>query len=206
MKLRNLYASTLLLLAGATLPAPGAAQVRLIPQGGLYVSVSDLGTVESVEGARDVGERESSLALGLGLDMRWERSLGFRLTGIYGTDSEVPVGGIGCTGSECELRSTLLGLSAAAVFRPVPVGSPIRPYVLGGGGWKRYDFDPGSDTVLQDAFDDESRGAAVWGVGFDWNVGILKGNLELTDYVSGSVLDDGPSQHDFFLMIGVVLG
>ena len=196
----------LALMAGLLGPSSASAQLRLIPQGGLYASVSDLGTVDSAEGAREVGEHESSLALGLVLDMRSAQPLGFRLTGLYGSDSEVPVEGVGCSGSECELRTTLLGLSASVVYRPLRSGFPIRPYLLGGGGLKRYDFDPGSDSVLEDAFDDESKASAVWGVGFDWDLWILKGNLELTDYVSGSILEDGPSQHDFFLMIGVILG
>jgi hypothetical protein len=187
-------------------PVSADAQARLVPQGGLYASVSGLGTVESIEGARDVGERETSLALGLSLDMGYARSLGLRLTGLYGTDSEVPVEGIGCTGTACELRSTMLGLSASLVFRPVPAGFPIRPYILGGGGLKRYEFDPGADAVLKDVFGEESKGAVVWGVGFDWSLAILKGNLELTDYVSGSVLDDGDSMHDLFLTIGLFLG
>ncbi len=194
------------MLVALLAPAAVRGQARLIPQGGLYASVSNLGTVESIEGARDVGERETSLALGLTLDMGSSRSLGLRLTGLYGSDSEVPVEGIGCEGSACELRSTMLGLSASLVFRPVPAGFPIRPYVLGGGGLKRYEFDPGSDAVLKTIFGKESKSAAVWGVGFDWSLVILKGNLELTDFVSGSVLDGGDSMHDLFLTVGIILG
>ncbi len=198
--------SSLALLGAFLAPVPGGAQLRFIPQGGLYVSVSDLGTVDSAEGAREVGEREASLALGLTLDLASAHALGFRVTGLYGTDSEVPVGGVGCTGSACELRSTMLGLSASLVLRVLPEASPFRPYILGGGGLKRYDFDFGSGSQLEDAIGDESKGAAVWGVGFDWNLLVLKGNLELTDYVSGSILEDGNSQHDFFLTVGLILG
>jgi hypothetical protein len=187
-------------------PAPGMAQTRLIPQGGLYASVSDLGTVDSPEGAWDVGKQKTSLALGLTLDMGSSRTLGLRVTGIYGSKSEVPVGGVGCSGSACDLRSTLLGLSASAVLRPFSGGSNFGPYFLAGGGIKRYDFDFESDSPLEDAFGDKSKGAGVLGLGLEWNLGILKGNLELSDYISGSALKDGDRQHDFFLTVGLILG
>ena len=188
------------------LPAPGNAQTRFIPQVGLFASVSDLGTVDSTDEAWDVGEHETSLALGLTLDFASDNTIGFRLTGLYGTDSEVPVGGIGCTGSACDLSSTLLGVSGSIVLRLLPRGSPLRLYLLGGGGIKRYDFEFSTDSQLEDAFGDESKATGVVGAGFDWDLGILKGNLELTDYISGSILEDGDRQHDFFLTVGLILG
>jgi hypothetical protein len=159
-----------------------------------------------MEGALDVGEHETSLALGLTLELASAKSVGFRITGLYGTDSEVPVGGVGCTGNECDLRTTLLVASASAVLKPIPADSPIRPYLVAGGGMKRYDFKFDSGSQLEDALDDETQVSGVVGLGFDWNLGILKGNLELTDYISGSVLDQGDQQHDFFLTVGLILG
>jgi len=205
MNERNVAALALSLVL-ALVPSTGEAQVRLVPQAGLYASVTDLGTVDSSEGALNVGEQESSLALGLTLDFGSDGPLGFRISGIYGTDSEVPVGGIGCAGVDCKLRSTLLGLAAGAVLRPFPAGFPLRPYVVAGGGIKRYNFDFGSESPLQDAFGDESVATGVLGVGIDWNLVLLKGNLEITDYLSGSVLDGGDTQHDFFVMVGLILG
>ncbi len=199
----TLSASFLLIL---TLPFSGQAQTRLIPQVGLYASVSDLGTVDTPEGVRNVGKQEASLAYGLSLDMSSARAIGFRITGIYGSDSEVPVGGIGCTGAACDLRSTLLGVSGSLVLRPFPATFPFRPYLLGGGGIKRYDFSFESDSPVKDAFGDESQATGVVGLGFDWNLGILSGNLELVDYVSGALLEDGDRQHDFFLTVGLILG
>jgi hypothetical protein len=195
------------LLVGILLfPAPGKAQTRFIPQVGLYAPVSDLGTVDSADEVWAVGERETSLALGLTLDFASDNSFGFRLTGLYGTDSEIPVGGIGCTGGSCDLRSTLLSVSGSVVLRLLPEESPLRPYLLGGGGVKRYDFEFASDFQLKDAFGDELQVSGVLGAGFDWNLFILEGNLELTDYISGSVLEDGDRQHDFFLTVGLILG
>ena len=203
---KNIGLLTALLLGLFLLPGAGAAQFRIIPQVGLYASVSDLGTVDSSDGIRTVGEQETSLAYGLTLEFASDNLLALRLTGLYGSDSEVPVGGIGCSGSACDLRSTLLGLSASAVLRPIGTGSPFRPYILAGGGMKRYDFEFFSDTQIKDAFGDESQAAGVLGVGFDWNLEILRGNLEVVDYISGSVLEDGDRQHDFFLTVGLILG
>lgn len=194
------------ILAVPIFPGEGSAQSRLIPQVGLYASVSDLGTVDTPDGIREVGEQETSLAYGLSLDLAWSRSLGLRITGLYGSDSEVPVGGIGCEGSECDLRSTILGVSAGAVFRPFAGNANWGPYLVAGGGIKRYNFDFGSDSALKDAFDDSSRASLVLGLGLEWNLAILKGNVELADYVSDSLLKGGDRQHDFFLTVGLILG
>jgi len=194
------------LFVGFLLPASSQAQIRVIPQGGLYASVSDLGTVDSADGVRTVGEQETSLAYGITLESVSDGPFSLRLTGLYGSGSEVPVGGIGCTGTACDLRSTLLAVSAGAVLRLFPGNLPLRPYVLAGGGIKRYDFEFSEDSQLEDAFGDGTQASGVLGVGFDWNLGILKGNFEITDYVSGSILEDGDRQHDFFLTLGLILG
>ena len=178
-----------LILGLAVLPASLGAQLRIIPQGGLYVPVTDLGTVNTTEGAWDVGKRESSFAYGLTLESSGAGALSFRISGIYGSDSEVPVGGVGCQGSACNLRSTVLGLSGGIALRVLPQGSPLRPYLLAGGGLKRYDFDFRSDSPVKDAVGDEAKAAAVLGLGFDWDIGILRGIVELTDYISGALVE-----------------
>lgn len=188
------------------LALPATAQLRIVPQVGLYASVSDLGTVDTADGIRDVGEQETSFAYGLTLETGSDNNYGFRITGLYGSDSEVPVGGIGCSGSACDVRSTLLGVSAGVVLRLLPSAVPFRPYIHGGGGIKRYDFEFAADSQLEDAFGDESKATFVLGVGVDWNLAILKGNVELADYISDSVLADGDRQHDFFLTVGLILG
>ena len=195
-----------ILLALLLFAAPGSAQTRIIPQVGLYASVSDLGEVDTADGIRSVGAHESSLAYGVTLDFASHNTLGFRITGLYGSKSEVPVDGVGCTGSECDLQTTLLGVSGSVVLRLLPPSSPFRPYVLGGGGMKRFDFEFSSDSQLEDAIGDESQGSLVLGAGLDWDLGFLSGNLELTDFISDSILDGGDRQHDFFLTIGLILG
>jgi hypothetical protein len=188
------------------LPPSLSAQLRIIPQGGLYVPVTDLGTVNTTDGAWNVGKRESSLAYGLTLEFSSASAVSFRVSGIYGSDSEVPVGGVGCEGSACNLRSTVLGLSGGIALRVLPQGFPLRPYLLAGGGLKRYDFDVRSDSPVRDALGEEAKAAAVLGLGFDWDIGILRGVVELTDYISGSLVEDGNRQHGFFLTLGLILG
>ncbi len=83
-------------LAGPIVPAAASAQggVRLIPQVGLYAPVSDLGSASSVDGAVEIGERESTLGFGLALELGARNTVSFRLNGVYGTESEVPVDGV----------------------------------------------------------------------------------------------------------------
>jgi len=195
-----------LLLGLLALPPSLSAQLRIIPQGGLYAPVSDLGTVDSPEGAWDVGKSETSFAYGLTLETSSAGAVSFRVSGIYGSKSEVPVGGIGCSDGSCDLRSTVLGLSGGVALRVIPEGSPLRPYLLVGGGLMRYDFDFGSESPLEDAFGDESKAAAMLGLGFDWDLGVLRGTLELSDYISGALVEDGDRQHGFFLTVGLILG
>jgi hypothetical protein len=206
MKTRTRLFVSLFLIPAILLPLSLGAQLRIIPQGGLYVPVTDLGTVNTTEGAWDVGKRESSFAYGLTLESASAGAIAFRVSGIYGSDSEVPVGGVGCQGSACNLRSTVLGLSGGIALRVLPQGSPLRPYLLAGGGIKRYDFDVRSDSPVKDALGEEAKASAVLGLGFDWDIGILRGIVELTDYISGALVEDGDRQHGFFLTVGLVLG
>ncbi len=199
---------TVLLCAASVLAlaSPGSAQLRLIPRAGLFAPVTDLGTVSSPSGARSVGQHQASFAYGLTLELAAASPVSLRATLLYGSRSRVPVGGIGCTGSECDLRSTLLTLTGSLALRPFPAGLPLRPYLLAGGGLKRYDFDFGGDPSIRDAFRSDSHATALLGVGLDWNLLILRGDLVLTDLISASVLDTGDRQHDFFLTVGLFLG
>lgn len=206
--IRTLCLSLAAALATFALPPAAAdAQLRVIPQAGLYAPVSDLGTVSTVEGARTVGDRDASFAYGLSAELGSGDGTTVRLTAMYGSDSEVPVGGVGCVGDACRLQTTVLNATASVVLRPLPRIILVQPYLLAGGGLKRYGFDPRGDEALRSAFDDESKVTGALGVGLDWTLGVLSGTLEVTDYVSGAVLDEeGDAQHDFFVTVGLHLG
>ena len=202
---RSVVVLSTLLLGVLLLPAPGGSQLRLIPHVGLYAPVTDLGTVNTAEGIRDVGERESSLAYGVSLELGEGGFWAIRATGLYGSDAEVPVEGVGCNEETCSLRSTVLGLAGSLVLRPLPSTLLIRPYVLAGAGMKRYDFDFRFASPLEDLLNQERQVTGLLGLGLEWDVGLLAGTVELSDYVSGDVLKDGETQHDFFLTMGIIL-
>jgi len=186
-------------------PESGSAQVRFIPQAGLYAPVSDLGEVDTGSEIWDLGKRESSLAYGLGLELGSRDGISVRLTGIYGSESEVPIDGVGCTGEACTLRSTVLTGTATLVLRPIPQLAVVQPYLVLGGGLKRYDFDFENEG-FGDLFGDESEATGQLGLGLDWDFGGLGMQFEVSDYFSGSVFSEGDTQHDFILTIGLVLG
>lgn len=197
------------LVAVTALFAGGAdaaeAQLRVIPQVGLYAPVNDLGT--DFEGAREIGKKESTLALGLAIEGGGRSFLGFRVGGMYGTASDVPVGGWGC--EDCAARSTVLSLTGAAVLRPLPDFPVVRPYGLAGVGGKWYDFDlPDGASDLEDSLRNETKLAFQLGVGAELDLGIIRTVIELSDYISSYEPRGGESsrQHDMVLSVGWVLG
>lgn len=187
------------------LAAPADGQLRIIPQVGLYAPVSDLGT--GFDGAVDIGKQESTLALGAALDFRGESSLGFRVGGVYATASDVPVGGVGCT--DCEARNTVLALTGTAVIRPTPMLGILRPYALAGAGGKWYNFSvPSGEDELEELLEDSSQLAFQLGAGVEFDLRVLRFNVELSDYISSFEAGDGSSerQHDMVLSLGLILG
>lgn len=186
----------LALALAVAVPCLASAQVRIVPQVGLWAPLSDL---PSAEDAVEVGERESSLAFGLAAELG-----SLRVGILHGTGSEVPVSGVGCT--ECP-TSTVTTLTGAFLLRPgsLPV---VNPYVLLGAGVRRLDFD--REDLEEEQFDaifsDQNDLAGQVGVGVDLNLPIMDLRVELSDVVSRLTSPDDESeiQHDLFLMLGVV--
>lgn len=205
-------AAALLLPAGLAAPAQAAAQMRLIGQVGLYVPLSDLGQVQSGGDAVEIADREGTLGFGLALELGARQTWSFRVNGVYGTESGVPVSGVGCT--DCKARSTVAALTGTAVFRPLPNLIVVQPYLQAGGGLKRYDFD--DDDLRAEGFDaflsDQNKLAGHLGVGAEVNAGLVRLLFEVSDFISGIDLggDDAvaeeETQHDFLITIGVSIG
>lgn len=204
---------TPLALAAAVLslgPPAASAQggVRVIPQVGLYAPVSDLGQASSTDGAVEIGERESTLGFGLALELGARNTVSFRLNGVYGTESEVPVDGTGCT--DCTGRGTVAALTGSVVFRPIPNLIVVQPYLQAGGGLKRFDFD--EDAAQAEGWDaflsDQNELTGQLGVGVELNLLGFRALVELSDFVSGFDTEggEGETQHDFFLTVGIALG
>jgi hypothetical protein len=122
------------------------------------------------------------------------------------------VSGVGCP--NCEARSTVSAVTAGAVLRPIPNLILFRPYLLAGGGLKRYDFDEADlrSEGLDSFFSDQSKFTGHLGVGLEFNVGLARLLVEVSDFVSGfeggsgSSRFDGERQHDFFMTLGIGLG
>lgn len=190
----------LLAVLALAVPSASAGQIKLIPQVGLYAPATELPSPS--EGVR-LGERESSLAYGAALEF----GPGLRIGVVHATDGEVPIDGVGCT--DCA-RSTVTAATATLVIRPLPELGFVRPYLLLGGGVKRYDFtredlgDEGLEAVLSDS--NEATGQV--GLATEIDLGFVRANVELQDLISrfGNGTDDDGFQHDFFLMVGLVLG
>ena len=201
----------LALLAGLV-PGSAEAQVRLIPQVGLYVPLSDLGRVEDGGTAVDIAKKESTLGLGLAVEFGAREPWSFRVNGAYGTESDVPVSRVGCT--DCAARSTVAVVTGSVVFRPLPNLIVVRPYLQGGAGLKRYDFDEDQarEEGLEAFLSDQNELTGHLGVGAELNVGLGTLLLEVSDFISGfdagsDDLDgEGETQHDFFITVGLALG
>lgn len=204
--------SATLLIACVAVPASSSAQIRLVPQVGLYAPLADLGTVRSTSAgeAVDIGKKSSTFALGLGLELgNRANAVAFRGNVAYASSSDVPFTSVGC--ADCESRSTLTALTATLVLRPLPNLIVVQPYFLAGGGVKRYDFKEedlraeGLDALVSD----QTKGTAHLGVGAEFSLGGLRLLVELSDYLSSFDLDaegDEELQNDFFLTVGLPLG
>lgn len=193
-------------------PPPLAAQgLDLIPLAGLYAQLN--GLADDVEregsGTAKLGRRESSLALGLGAELGSGLPISLRGNLLFGTASDVPIRGEGCT--DCEVRTSLLVLTGTLVVRPFPGLVLFHPYFFGGGGVKRHGFDDGDLAAagVDAAIDDEFRGAVEIGAGVALSLGLVEVLFEVHDVISRfepeEDLGDGKLQNDVFLLLGLRL-
>lgn len=199
----------------AAAPSQAAAQggIRVIPQVvGLYVPVADLGTVGSGSSAVEIAKKEGTWGLGLAVELGNLQGTSFRINGVYGTSSDVPVLGFGCT--SCAARSTVAVVTGSVVVRPLPSIIVLRPYLQGGLGIKRYDFD--EDDLRAEGLDaflnDQNKFTGQLGVGTELNLPLIRLFVEVTDFISGFDVGSGATeeagelQHDFFISVGLPLG
>jgi hypothetical protein len=196
---RRIVLSAALAAASLALPGVAHAQLRLIPQVGLFAPASEL---PSPSEAVDFGKRESTLAFGAALELG-----NLRVSVLHATDGDVPIEGIGC--EECA-RSTVTTATAALVIRPLPELGFVQPFVLLGGGWKRYDFDVDEldDGVVGAVLDDSNDLTAHLGIGVELGLGGTRLLFELQDLASRFDEEgvEARFQHDLFLTVGVALG
>ena len=192
----------------ALAPAGASAQGGyLIFQAGYYVPTQDLGLLADAGFGQAVefGERERSFAYSLGLELAVSGPISGRATLAYATSSDLAVQAGMCP--ECEARNNLLNATAALVFRPLPSGVPVQPYLLGGGGVKHYDL-ASLDELGRSPLQDQTRRTMLLGAGIEVRLGPLRIVTELSDYISPIFADNDveTTQHDLFLTAGLMLG
>lgn len=190
---------------GARAQVPGL-DLQFIPKIGAYLPVNDLGQLRA--GAEEIAaEMEASLAVGLGLELDLPLSpLNVRANLDYATGSQISLEGI--QGSDVD--ATVLALVGDLVFRPLPRLAVVQPYLLGGAGIKRYNFDTddlggGFGDFLSD---DQNDFTVHLGAGLDVGLGPLAFMAEVSDYISWFAPNGGDSemQNDIFGMVGVRVG
>ena len=205
-------ATALVLLAGclSTALAPEGARAQggyLIFQAGYYVPTQDLGllTDAGFGQAVEFGERERSFAYSLGLELAVSGPISGRATLAYATSADLAVQAGMCP--ECEARNNLLNATAALVFRPLPSGVPVQPYLMGGGGVKHYDLES-LDALHRSPLHDQTRRTMLLGAGIEVRMGPLRIVTELSDYISPIFADNDveTTQHDLFWTAGLMLG
>ena len=205
-------AAALVLLAGClgTALAPASARAQggyLIFQAGYYVPTQDLGLLADAGFGQAVefGERERSFAYSLGLELAVSGPISGRATLAYATSADLAVQAGMCP--ECEARNNLLNATAALVFRPLPSGVPVQPYLLGGGGVKHYDL-ASLDELGRSPLQDQTRRTMLLGAGIEVRMGPLRIVTELSDYISPIFADNNveTTQHDLFWTAGLMLG
>jgi hypothetical protein len=187
---------------------PAAAQLRLIPQVGLYSPFADLPSPG--EGAEDL-KKEGSLTYGAAIELGTPDAVSFRINVLHATDSQVPYTDVGCD-EDCA-RSTVSAATATLALRPLPNIIVAQPYLLLGGGVKRFDFtrqdlqNEGVEAILND----QNQLTGHLGVGVELNLGLLRLVGEVSNLVSQFDVEDDlfetdDLQHDVFFTIGLVLG
>jgi hypothetical protein len=193
------------------LPHSSSAQIRLIPQVGLYNQFSHLPQFRA--GYQDF-KKQSTLAYGGSLELGRPDKVSFRLNGLFATDSKSPVGSLGCQSSDDCARSTVAVGTATLAFRPIPQIILVTPYILAGGGVKRYDYTLSNlkDEGLKAFFKTQNQLTGHLGAGAEVNLGLLRLTAEVSDLISK--YDDGQTtstssqtlQHDVFATVGLVIG
>ena len=103
--------------------------------------------------------------------------------------------------------------TATLALRPIPALIAVQPFLLLGGGVKRYDFTRSSlqDEGLSSVPSDRNQLTGHPGAGAELNLGLIRITGEISDVLSWFDTEEDPDtdaelQHDTFLTVGIVLG
>jgi hypothetical protein len=186
---------------------PAAAQLRLIPQIGLYTPFAEL---PSPQVGADELKKDGTFAFGAALELGTPDKVSFRVNLLHATDSEVPISDIGC--DENCARSSVSAATATLALRPLNLVL-VQPYLLLGGGVKRYDFttEDLSNEGLEAILNDQNQLTGHLGLGAEVNLGVLRVVGEISNLVSqfdveGDLFESDDVQHDVYFTVGMVIG
>lgn len=172
------------------------AQIHITPSLGAYIPASDLKDLRSQADQTRLN-REGTLGLGLNLEMGFLRGSIAYASGAKITDEGVENRGELGDGS-------VLAVAADLVLRPLP-RLLVQPYLLGGVGFKRFDYSYNDDGIGTNPLPEDKRELALHaGVGADLMFGPIGVMAEVTDFISKDQ-DDKWGMHDAFVMVGLRL-
>ena len=180
--------------AAIVLAIPGRAPaqgISITPLAGAYVPGGSFHDLQNQAGEL---KRGGTLGLGFNLDLGLLRGSFAYATGA--TISEDGVSGR----SEIGDGSVLVG-AADLVFRPLPRLIVLRPYLLGGVGYKKetYSFDQAGFGGLDDG---DNQVVLHAGVGLDLSLGAVSLVAEISDFIGRDNNDDW-KVHDAFGLVGL---
>lgn len=198
-------------LLSLLVPGGGEGQeIRLVPHAGLHVPATDHGEArDGPDGRVELGRKSATLALGVAGELDPPRlPVGLRATLVHSTDS--PVSWVSAQGRPDRTRGSLLVLTGAAVIRPIPRLLAAEPYLLAGGGLRRFGFET-ADPAVEGVLRDQTRGAVHLGGGVDVMLGSLSAVVEVAGVVGrfepgGEPPGDRRTMTDVFLTVGLALG
>lgn len=195
----SLFAVPLLALAVAA-PVQAQGRLTITPLIGGYIPGNDVHDLQT--GAEEVTvDKEAALGLGLNVELGWLRG-----SLAYASGATVNVEDIGDPTLEGEIgEGSVLAIAAGVVLRPLPRLIVVQPYLVGGAGLKRTDYDWETDGAA-DAFpEDQSDFTLHVGVGADISLGPVGLVVEVTDFISNEG-NDSFGRHDAFGMLGLKFG
>ena len=180
-------------------PAHAQGRLAVTPLIGGYIPGNDVQELAD-EAEQITIDKEAALGLGLNVEFGWLRgslayASGATLNAEDGASPELE-GEIG--------EGSVLAIAGDVVLRPLPRLIVVQPYLLGGVGLKRTDYDWNAEGV--DAFpEDHSDVTLHVGVGADVRLGSVGLVVEVSDFISKQG-DDDFGRHDAFGMLGLKFG
>lgn len=182
-------------LSLAVVSGASAQGVTISVHGGAYQQASDFATVRA-------GIQEMDFDYGTTFSFGGNLEFGsLRLTTAYVSGATIERHGVAGKVGE----GSLLAASADLLGRPFPRVLGLQPYILGGIGFKRHNYNL-SDTGLPTDFKelkDNSEFAFHWGIGADVMFGRLGFMAEISDFVAFS--ENSFGAHDAFAVVGLKL-